>query len=195
MILLAVPALPVAVNVAEVATPATLAVTVLVPATIPNVKMLLDRPLVLVAFEELERDPPPPVTTHVTVALGTTLLLESFTIATKALTRALPAVPLCELPLLTAILAAAPAAPVSVKFVVMLVPCTVVVTVLVPLTTPNVNVFEESPFPSVETEELESDPPPEATSQSTVTPETILPLESFTTATRGLARALPAIPV
>lgn len=91
---LTAPTVPVAVNVAGVGMPETLAVTVLVAATVPSVRVLLDRPLEFVELEELEREPPPAVTAQLTVAPETEFPLESLTTAVNAVPKVLPTVAL-----------------------------------------------------------------------------------------------------
>ena len=85
------PGVPVAEKFTLRAVPCTVAVTVVAPAVVPSVRVVEERPLALVAFEAEERVPA--LVLQSTVALGTTLLWVSLTMATQALERAEPTVP------------------------------------------------------------------------------------------------------
>jgi hypothetical protein len=112
---LAAPALPVAVKVAEVEVPWIVAVAEFAPAAVPKVRVEEERPLEFVKLLVLESDPPPVTTAQSIVAPFTTFPFASFTIATKAEASAEPAVPVWPLPVDTAIVEAEPALPVALK--------------------------------------------------------------------------------
>ena len=141
-----------------------------------------------------ERDPPPEATAQSTDTAETTFPLESLTTAVKGLERAEPAVPVWLLPEETANWLAVPAVPVAVDVTDVAVPWIVAVAEFEPATIPRVKVEETSPLPLVEVLVAVRDPPPEATAQSTVAPETRFPLESLTMAVKALDRAEPATP-
>lgn len=90
---------------------------------------------------------------------------------------------------------AAPAVPVAEKVTEVAVPLIVAVTVLAPAVVPRVSVDELKPEALVALEDDDKLPPPEATVQSTVTPETTLLLESLTTAMNAEVNAEPAVPL
>jgi hypothetical protein len=190
--LVAAPAVVVSVNVAGVATPETVAVAVFVPTVVPVVKLHWTCPEPLVEVVQLESDPPPAVTAHVTVTPEMMLEFESFTIAIKDPERGEPAVPVCPPPDDTLILAAAPTVVVWVNVAGAPIPETEAVTVLVPTVVPVVKLHWTCPKPLVVVVQLETAPPPAVTAQVTVTPETTFEFESFTTATKGEESAAPA---
>jgi hypothetical protein len=72
--------------------PVEVAVTVLVPAVVPNVRVEEAFPSEPVVVLVTERDPPPEVTANATLTSLTGLLLASFTITTKGLGSVVPAV-------------------------------------------------------------------------------------------------------
>lgn len=70
--------------------PFVLAVIVALPGAAASVKVVLDIPLVVVAFEALESEPLPLVIAHVTVESNTAFPLESLTVTVNGV-RADPA--------------------------------------------------------------------------------------------------------
>jgi hypothetical protein len=70
------------------------AVTVFVPATNPNVRVVEAFPSEPVVVLVTDRDPPPEVTENATLTPLTGLLLASLTITTNGLASAIPTVPL-----------------------------------------------------------------------------------------------------
>jgi hypothetical protein len=132
----AAPSDPVSVNVAGVATPEVLAVRVFVPTVVPVVKLHWDCPVPVVVVVQLDTDPPPAVTVQVTVAPETRFEFESFTTAMSGEETAEPAVAVWPLPDKTAILAATPTLPVSVKVAGVEIPETLAVAVFVPEVVP-----------------------------------------------------------
>ncbi len=113
-ILAAAPTVPAAVKVAGVATPVAVAVTVFVPAIVPVVKLHCACPDPFVVVVQLEVDPPPPVTAHVTVTPERGVEFESFTTAMSGEETTDPAVAVCPLPDKTEILVATPPVTVTV---------------------------------------------------------------------------------
>lgn len=91
VILVAVPAVPVSLNVAGVATPVAVAVIVFTPAVVPVVKVHCTSPLASDVVVQAEVEPPPAVTAQVTVTPEMTFKFESFTTATKFEATAWPA--------------------------------------------------------------------------------------------------------
>jgi hypothetical protein len=125
----------------------------------------------------------------------TTLEFESFTIATSGEESAAPAIADCPLPDETAIVAAAPAEVVSVNVAGVAIPETLARAEFAPAVAPVVKVHWTCPEPFVDVVQPLSDPPPAVTDQETVTPETALELESFTTAMSAPESGEPAVPV
>ena len=74
-------------------------------------------------------------------------------------------------------------------------PVEVAVTAFTPAVVPSVSVVEAFPSDPVVPEAADTDPPPEATANVTLTPPTGFPLASFTIATKGLDRAVPTVPL
>src|SRR5207249_1852362 len=115
--LAAAPAVLVSVKRAGVLTPAVVAVTVYEPATVPAVIVSLAWPLELVlSVAPLVIPAPLAGPANVTLAPGTRLLNASRTVAAKGLAKPVLTVALAPEPLVTVMLAAAPAVLASVKF-------------------------------------------------------------------------------
>jgi hypothetical protein len=109
------PGLPVALKVTgDPLSPVEVAVTVFVPAVVPNVNTVDALPSNPVVALVADNDPPPTVTVNVTLTPLTGLLFASFTITTKGLGSAVPTVPLCPSPEKGATLVAGPGVGVGV---------------------------------------------------------------------------------
>ena len=136
---LGVPAVAVAVKVAAVR-PVTVAVRVLLPASVPRVQLpTAAKPLLSVATLVAPVTLPPPVATaKLTMTPETGLLYESLTTTVGAVVTAVPAVADCALPVLTATLLAAPVVRVMAVVLVNAVPPTLGVMVTLPAVWPAV---------------------------------------------------------
>jgi len=171
------PAVPLAVNVAEVATPLAFVTAVFTPpAKLPLA--------------------PVPGAVNVTVTPETGFPPLSFTVATSGAAKAVLMVALCGVPLVAVMLAGVPAVLVSKKFAAVTTPATVAVTVYGPPAVPlAVNVAEvATPLAFVTAvftppAKLPLAPLPGAVNV-TVTPETGFPPLSFTVATSGAANVV-----
>src|SRR5579871_4403181 len=84
------PGVPTAPKRAVVPLAALTADTLLLPVTVPRVRVSLASPLALVVVDADARVPPPVITDQLTVALGTGVPLESVTRATKGEERVVP---------------------------------------------------------------------------------------------------------
>ena len=136
---------------------------------------------------------------NVTVTPDTGLLCESSTVATSALVNAVLMAVVCGVPLVAVIDAGLPALFVSANEARVETPETLAVAVKAPAVKFAVNAAEVAcPFVPVETVEL-ADPPklapaPELGMEKvTLPPETGLPAESFTVATRAFPKAEPTV--
>jgi len=183
-------AVPVALKVTGLpVTPAAVAVTVLVPAFAPNVRVLEARPELLVVTEGVESVPPPAVTANVIVIPDTPVPLASVTFTVKGLANCWLTVPFWPEPLTDTkvFVVPVPVVPVEVNVIGLPKrPGELAVIVLLPADAPSVNVVDANPRLSLATEVALNAPPPAVTANVTVVPETGLPFVSATLTTKGL---------
>src|ERR1019366_7827178 len=196
-ICVAVPAVPVAVNVTgDPGSPVDVAAIVFVPGAVPRVQLpTAAMPVAVVVGAGRVTAPPPEAPANVTLTPATALPFASFTITLGAVATAEPAAALWLFPAFRAICIAVPAAPVAVNVTGDPVsPVDVAVIVFVPAVVPSVQLPTVAiPLVFVVCVPLVMLPPPEATTKVTLTPLTALPFASFTITLGSVATADPAV--
>jgi hypothetical protein len=175
------------------------AVTVLVPAVEPSVRVLNACPLESEETCEAESNPPPAVTANATLTPETAVPFASVTLTTNGAAKGCPAVPLWLFPLSAVMVFAGPApvaTPVAVK--VMGLPAKAppdAVTVLAPTVDPSTRTVDARPRELVTPCVVCKVPPPAMIVNVTAVPETGFPEGSVTLTVKGADNAWPGVPV
>jgi hypothetical protein len=178
------------VELAELTEPKT-TVTLAFPETLPKVAMTLPLPDAVALNRPEELTVPMPPMTDQEGVIETVLLLASFPTAANC----------CVLPdaiatVLGVTTMLAKTAPVALKITGDPArPADVAVTMFTPAAGPRVRSVETFPSEPVAADGVDSVPLPVATEKDTTTPLTGFPPASFTITTKGLAKAVPAIPL